>query len=208
MTTYLMTPDDEEFSLDDIYEDITDDCKALTNAGAIGTLQSESRAHIEELEKLVPMLPKVTESGTSECPYASEMYAKKDDLVAELSKNAKALMAYKSVIDAELDRCERNRMRLYTDETRLNEPDPRVNYEEAFDKLEDEEERIRQHWAELNELRMRIDKATNFAGRRGTPEPMRRLNDQAKRRDGQRVFGGDTSVGKLTDELIAAGPAL
>lgn len=197
--------DDEEFSLEDVYENATHEWQKATNCGGIESVVRETIPALEELEELVPMLPTVIDGGSCGNPHAAEMYARKDQLVGELNERFRAIKAYIPVMNAELERCDRNRTRILADMDRLNDPDPRINYEDAIRMVDDEVCRINEKRDEQNELTLRISATINMSTRKHTPGIMRREYDREKRKIERGVFPEDPSRASIPDELIAMG---
>ena len=61
--------------------------------------------HIKELESALA-LPEVNEDGSSECPFAEDLYAKKEALEEQVTHYLEKLMHYDKALDNEIKRCQ------------------------------------------------------------------------------------------------------
>ena len=86
---------------------------------------------IEKLDRSVHSLPKVDEDGNSECPFAEEMYAQKEDIQAQLNGQLKGLYEKQEAIDAENTRCKNNLVVISAHERRIHRDSVRDQYSQA-----------------------------------------------------------------------------
>ena len=99
--------------------------------GALRSYLAGVMSTVEELEKAVQSLPRVDEKGGSDCPFAEDLYAKKEQLEAALGKDVAMLQAYMAAIQKEVARCERNLQRIRGDAGKLSTPEAIDAYGEA-----------------------------------------------------------------------------
>ena len=81
---------------------------------------SRVRELITELEKVASYLPAVEDDGYSECPFAEELYANKEEAQTKLAECLVSLRAMLNAIDQELTRCNGNQARISSDLGRLH----------------------------------------------------------------------------------------
>ena len=58
---------------------------------------------LDELLDAVKILPKVNQDGTSECPFAEDLYVQKDELAEKVEKEAKRIQPYLRLVEKETD---------------------------------------------------------------------------------------------------------
>ena len=63
---------------------------------------------IDELEQAMTVLPHVEEDGSSECPFAGELYAKKEELEQQVKDVVKHLQGYDADLTREIRRLKGN----------------------------------------------------------------------------------------------------
>jgi hypothetical protein len=90
---------------------------------------------IEELLRAARSLPKVDKDGSSECPFAEEWYAKKEEAQEKVSKCLKRLNKYSCWITKEISRCKNNMTVISAHQDQLNNDRPRKYFSEAEAKL-------------------------------------------------------------------------
>jgi len=94
-------------------------------------LQSIS-SHIKELESALA-LPEVNEDGSSECPFAEDLYAKKEALEEQVTHDLEKLKCYVKALDNEIKRCQRNLSQIQADGGKLNLKETSEHYSQAAD---------------------------------------------------------------------------
>ncbi len=85
---------------------------------------------IEELTKAMA-LPEVAEDGSSECPWAQSLYAKKEELEKQVGREVERLTRYVPVLEQEIQRQKRNLQQIQTDSGKLSLPETTQRYSEA-----------------------------------------------------------------------------
>ena len=88
---------------------------------------------VEDLQRACAELPHVEPDGSSECPFAEALYAKKERLWDRLVQDLPRLNGWLRQTDAEIARCRRNLSRLLSDSSRLSLEEASTLYSEAED---------------------------------------------------------------------------
>lgn len=135
MSDYRLGPDETFY---DIYEAASEDYEPLKSGQLPDQVILEVGPLVEELESLWPMMPKVNPDGTSECPFAEDLYRRKEDLELKIQEKVKILQDMRVDIAKEIERCTRNLSRVGVDATRLSTPQAREKYDEAWGRQENE----------------------------------------------------------------------
>ena len=94
-------------------------------------IQAATQQKVEQLYNAVHSLPKVDNEGHSECPFAEDLYAKKNKLEQEVSHMVCELHMYLAWIGEELSRGTRNLAVLAEHQRRLYGEGQRERYTEA-----------------------------------------------------------------------------
>lgn len=111
---------------------------------------------VKELIKATEVLPQVDQNGSSECPFAEELYAKKEETREILQGLLNPLQDHLKAVDAAIERCQKNRAVVGGQEGRLHGEGARDHYAEADTELATEHHR-------LTQLRTRIQQAIEVA---------------------------------------------
>ena len=107
---------------------------------------------MEDLDRSVHSLPSVDENGNSECPFADELYAKKEELQKTLEARLKDLFEMLKAVDAEIARCGKNI-------SVVTAHQDRIHSEKVRDQYSDEELKLAARIKELKGIREQIQKA-------------------------------------------------
>ena len=91
---------------------------------------------LDELEEKIRVLPKVDKKGQSECSFAEELYAYKEEMYAIAKKEAKKIGPYMELGEQEIERCRRNIEQLRVDTDSLNLEEAKKKYEAAKESIE------------------------------------------------------------------------
>jgi len=108
--------------------------------------------NIEDLDRSVHSLPAVDKEGNSECPFAEELYAKKEKLQEKLQSQLKELYKILEAIEAEISRCRNNLTVVTSHQNKINGDKVRDHYTE-------EEARLAARITQLNNMREEVLKA-------------------------------------------------
>jgi hypothetical protein len=106
------------------------------NLGTARQLAELVDQHIQKLMEACNILPTVDREGFSECPYAEELYAKKEERAKELRNLQQLLFEYRAAAEKEIERLRHNRMTVAHDASQLDSADAKGHYSKAEDDLE------------------------------------------------------------------------
>ena len=87
---------------------------------------------LEHLRQKFKVLPKVEEDGSSECPFAEDLYAAKEEAVAKVTDRLQKMRGYLPLIEREISRCTKNRNTLNSDRQKLHDENAREQYQFAL----------------------------------------------------------------------------
>jgi len=130
--------------------DITKNNKHITIA-EVESFLATAKNCIEELLRAARQLPKVDEDGSSECPFAEELYAKKEEAQKKAQECLEQLNEYQDWVEQELTRCQSNLSVVSSGKSALHT-------DRAIGRLSDAEERLVALCEKLEELLEKIQK--------------------------------------------------
>ena len=90
---------------------------------------------IEQLLLAVRQQPIVDKEGSSECPFAEELYAKKEEAQEKVSQCLKQLDKYSCWLTKEIGRCKNNMTVISAHQDKLNNDRPRKYFSDAEARL-------------------------------------------------------------------------
>jgi len=90
---------------------------------------------IEGLRKAYDLLPKVDEEGNSECPFAEQLYAQKQEQQRELQQHLEKLKKDLVQVETDIQKCNSNANIVASDQGQLHSQNVFERYEQAEDKL-------------------------------------------------------------------------
>lgn len=164
-----------------------------------------TRSQAEELLRMTRSLPEVDKNGNSECPFARELYAKKEKAEQELIGRLATLHRYLSAVEQELARCKGNLVVISSRETMLNRDEAKRMYSDA-------EVAQAAEYKRYVEKRNRIQETLELVEQALAEERTRQFPGGA----GQEIPGmgpppgvpptGPASVGEELEHLLALGP--
>jgi hypothetical protein len=88
-------------------------------------------AVLDELQSKSSQLPKVDEKGNSECPFAEELYAYKEEAVILVKEESIQLRPYLGLVKKEIVRCRKNLEQIRADEANLEVYETKEEYDLA-----------------------------------------------------------------------------
>jgi len=94
---------------------------------------SSVESEVARLEQAIRVLPRVTPGGSSDCPFARDLYARKEELEASVAYSVTRINRFLRALQAEIARCERNLHRITGDRRRLRTPQASDAYGAAED---------------------------------------------------------------------------
>jgi len=110
---------------------------------------------LNELDSKTRQLPKVDEQGKSECPFAEELYADKEEALANVERESGRLEEYLDWVEQEIERCQRNLDRIRFDRNGLDLDEAREQYEAALESQQHELNTFIHQKKRLNDLMIR-----------------------------------------------------
>ena len=90
-----------------------------------------SQSAVEELQRTSGQLPKVDEDGNSECPFAEQLYAEKEEAQNEVNACLKQMDEYRKWIDEEIAGCKNDLTVISAHQEYIHRDKPRAHYSDA-----------------------------------------------------------------------------
>ena len=118
---------------------------------------------IEELVKKAGMCPEVDKEGRSECPFADDLYAQKEEMEKKVVNGLNKLRRYMELVDREIERFYRNLNQILADNNALHFKQAKEKYTDAMKAIEFQLEKFKQRRKALLDLSSKAEKALNFA---------------------------------------------
>jgi len=87
--------------------------------------------NIDDLEQAMRVLPHVEDDGGSDCPFAGELYAKKEECQEKVESGVERMQGYDADLDGEIQRLKANLHQIQDDAEGLNLPEVKERYAEA-----------------------------------------------------------------------------
>jgi len=87
---------------------------------------------LEHLQQKYKVLPKVEEDGSSECPFAEDLYAAKEEAVEKVNDRLQEVRGYLPVIEREIARCSKNLNTISSDQQKLHDENAKEKYQNAL----------------------------------------------------------------------------
>ncbi len=172
---------------------------------------------LEDLSARMSVLPDVDEKGRSECPFAEDLYAKKEEAEEKVARELGQLRRYPGLVNEEMSRCRKNLEQLRSDGGRLNRDETKEHYSFAEGSQEAHYRMADQLYQKLIDLIPRAEEALRLAGTKRFPgiKPQKsvsvskppgsdRFTPMAPRPVSSQAMG--PSLGKEIDSLMSIGP--
>jgi hypothetical protein len=105
---------------EDVYEPRSKGYTPLRNYHLVEQAIGESTPIVSELEAFLPTLPTVKPDGRSDCPFAREMFRRKDRLESKVREKLVTLRNMAGEIQQEVARCARNLERIGIDKRKVH----------------------------------------------------------------------------------------
>lgn len=93
---------------------------------------------LDDLLSKITQLPIVDEQGNSECPFAEELHAYKEEAVALVEEKCKDLEPYLEMVEEEIKRCRRNLELIQNDQGNLELYETNEQYKNALEVLQNQ----------------------------------------------------------------------
>ena len=114
---------------------------------------------VEQLLQAARQLPRVEEDGSSECPFAEERYAIKEEAQRDAEICLEKLGAYLSWVDDQIGRCENNLQTISSGQQQLNTDSARDKLSEAEEQLDAFRKRLTKLRDDIEDAMKKVDKA-------------------------------------------------
>ena len=95
----------------------------------------KSKSDIEKLKRAMELLPKVADDGDSECPFAEQLYAEKEEALEKANASLKQLDEYRQWVEDEIGKCKNDLTVITAHQEQLHKDQPRRHYSEAEAKV-------------------------------------------------------------------------
>jgi hypothetical protein len=173
---------------------------------------------LEELTSKVRALPKVDQEGNSECPFAEDLYAQKDECMEKVEQESQKLQPYLVLVEEEIARCRANLGRISSDASSLNLDEAKERYDAAKRSQESQYNNALRQRKALTDLVSRTKETLALAQSRAFPgrKPPKSSRPPAgafggwggtgSRNGASKVPPGRPSLKNEIDSLISLGP--
>lgn len=111
---------------------------------------------VDELDMAMTCLPHVEESGGSECPFAEDLYAQKEELEGKVVCEVEKMHSCIAELEHQIQRYKGNLTRIQTDSGKLNLEETQECYSDAMDA---QEKQIRQTEQDIDAVSVVLAKA-------------------------------------------------
>jgi len=167
--------------------------------------------HLEKLDRAMTSLPHVDEQGSSECPFAEDLYAQKEEAEKQVLEDVNRLMGYMRAIEHAIAQCRSNVARIRADSAKLNGEKARDSFSSAEEAAERELREAIQDRDAISvvlaraQAVLKVSQTRKFPGR----EPQRRppvpvVVPGASEGPGPRLPAG--GIGRELGGLLSIGP--
>ena len=119
--------------------------------------------YVEELLNKVKVLPRVDPKGNSECPFAEDLYAEKEEAAEKVEMDSRKLRSYLRLVEEEIARCTANSERISADARSLYLDEAKERYAVAGQTQDYQTTRAIQQRKALTDLISKIEKALALA---------------------------------------------
>jgi len=139
--------------------------------------------NVEQLIKKAGMCPKVDEKGRSECPFADQLYAQKEEMEKKVVNGLTKLGRYRELVDKEIKRFHGNLNQIRSNANRLHSKQAKEKYTNANVACASQIEKNRQRQKALLDLNLRAKKALNLARSKKWPvqKPKKKYRSRSAR---------------------------
>jgi hypothetical protein len=129
----------------------------------VGPFMTHTDKMLAQLAQKVRVLPKVDKKGRSECPFAEDLYADKEEAAAKVREALSEIPLYLGVVDREILRCKRNLNQVHTDAASLHLDKVQGRYHNAEETYRFQRNKYMQVRQRLIDLQTRAQKALQTA---------------------------------------------
>jgi hypothetical protein len=161
---------------------------------------------LDELETKFKILPKVDQEGNSECPFAEDLYAEKEEFLEKVEKESRKIQGYLRLVEQEIARCRGNLGKIRSDARSLHLDEAKEKYDAAKRAQETQYKKAIQQRTALMDLTSRTAKVLALARSKTFPgrKPQKGFRPPAGALGGWRPNG---SIKEATDKPPASRPS-
>jgi hypothetical protein len=141
----------------------------LHNSRDLDSLLAEAMRLVGELESKTHQLPIVAANGESECPFAEQLFADKEEAAAKVFEAVRKLESLCQFLDQDISRLRKNLLTIERDMSRLETSDAREGYHGAQRSARKEYERAIDQRQAIVEVLQRARAAQREAAARKYP---------------------------------------
>ena len=163
MSTEICQPFDE------IYEQRAESYATVRKHHLIEQVIGEITPVVADLEALLPTLPKVKPNGRSDCPFARDMFRKKEKLERKVRDKLPVLRDMSGELQQEIARCKRNLSRISVDAKKLLSSAIKDRYQTALGRQEQEYVEAVSTSKKVGQVIMRADATLSASSRKVFP---------------------------------------
>jgi hypothetical protein len=124
---------------------------------------------LEDLDKQTGMCPKVDEKGKSECPFAEDVYAKKDMAAEEVTEHLQKLRVFPKLLQEEWAKLRSNLAQVREDLWYLHDKSAREKYRSSAEALEKSIQKNLDKKQQILDLISRAEKLLDLAYKKKWP---------------------------------------
>ena len=135
-----------------VYEEHTTEYRGSDLHQGFDSLIAEAERRISALESSTRVLPKVDDEGSSDCPFAGNLYTQKEEAEEKVIEIIGRLERYQDLVEKELARCRRNLKRIELDAKTVRLKTVKDKYYQAANAQESEYLKAVQQKKTLKEL--------------------------------------------------------
>ena len=163
---------------------------------------------LNEYIAAVRVLPRVDESGGSECPFAAELYAKKEELQQQLQSKVEWLRSQLGLVYREIDRCNDNSSAISAGHGRLHGDAATGRFEQAGEEVDSQRQRYVKLALQVMEVIERAEAAIREGMRKQYPGQLPQQVPGLPPPAAPQPLGPSVGPGPATPGPIAAPPPL
>jgi hypothetical protein len=166
----------------------------------------EILGHVRTLTSKLEILPRVNEKGGSECAFAEDLFAQKEEAAAELREDLSKLLSRKRELDEELARCHHNLNQVGIDATRLRTHPALEAYDAATQMLIQQAESLERELDTVVMLIAIVSAVLKRADRQKFPGRQPKRSTVPGSPDKTRVIPSPKPVSPMVGDMVGLGP--
>lgn len=102
------------------------------NIRDLDSAMASFRSELEHLSKRIDILPRVEKDGSSECHFAEDLYADKEEAAEKVAQRLRDISGYMPLVEREITRCCNNLTTISSDKGRLRDDEAIAQYQHAL----------------------------------------------------------------------------